>query len=354
MFEDAAGAGNVRAYSLLADSYFHGRGVPVDFQTALSLYGHAAERGDLDAQCQFGHMLSAGIAIERDYPEALRWLGAAAEQNHPGACYNLGVMYEQGRGVAADPLRAAEFFGRAADRGEARAAYSLAVLILRGVEGLPHALSDAFVLMRNAAASGDSNALFYMGYFHETGEIAPRDVFEAVANYFSAAKQGHLQAMASVVRVVGEVIEASNNGDPQAAMLLGDLLYAGCGIVADQPKAVELYSVAAEAGVPDAQARMGNVCRLGICVRPDPDDAIRWYLLAAAGGIVVAMEQLAEIYDQAGDVVPAFAYGSMAVASGSLNMGDFMERVRSRLTAEQVLAAEAMARDLADSCSRSD
>ncbi len=60
-------------------------------------------------------MQGKGVAV--DYATAVRWWRRAALQDHVGAQFNMGVAYQNGFGIEADPLEALFWYSLAMVNG---------------------------------------------------------------------------------------------------------------------------------------------------------------------------------------------------------------------------------------------
>jgi uncharacterized protein len=96
----AAEQGNALAQTILGDIYRYGKGVPQDYQQAVSWYRKAAKQGLAEAQFNLGNMYRYGKGVPPDYKEAVSWYRKAGEQGHAEAQFNLGIMYATGAGIA--------------------------------------------------------------------------------------------------------------------------------------------------------------------------------------------------------------------------------------------------------------
>lgn len=69
----------VAQYSL-GDTYNRGRGVPCDYEEAVTWYRKAADQGNANAQHSLGRMLLQGSVVPIDDAEAVNWHRMAADQ----------------------------------------------------------------------------------------------------------------------------------------------------------------------------------------------------------------------------------------------------------------------------------
>ena len=96
----AAEQGNALAQTLLGAIYRCGKGVPQNYQQAVSWYRKAAEQGIAEAQFNLGNMYRYGKGLPPDYKEAVTWYRKAGAQGYAEAQFNLGIMYATGAGIA--------------------------------------------------------------------------------------------------------------------------------------------------------------------------------------------------------------------------------------------------------------
>ncbi len=101
LFETAVRYGYRAAYCNLADAYFFGNGVDVDYVTAADNYKKAAEisdengETDHDAGMNYGYMLYQGLGVPKDTALAKEYLLRAANHYIPLARYRLAVVFEE-------------------------------------------------------------------------------------------------------------------------------------------------------------------------------------------------------------------------------------------------------------------
>lgn len=88
-------------------------------ELCLKWYRIAANKGNPDAQCFLADMYYLGEAVEVDYKKAFKWYLKSAEQGHPGGQAGLGDMYlygESAEGVEYE--KAIKLFKKAAEQGD--------------------------------------------------------------------------------------------------------------------------------------------------------------------------------------------------------------------------------------------
>jgi len=118
---------------ILGLRYFHGNGVPKDFEKSMKLIRQAAEQGNAEAQLILGSMQSW---FAFDYPqanaEAAQWLRRAVaggangpNSKDPKMQYTIGKYYAEGIGGPKNETEAVKWFFRAAAQGNESAKEAL-------------------------------------------------------------------------------------------------------------------------------------------------------------------------------------------------------------------------------------
>ncbi|HEY1109093.1 MAG TPA: tetratricopeptide repeat protein [Opitutaceae bacterium] len=116
-------------------------------------------------------------------------LRAAAEKGEPEAQEQYGEMLLRGDDeVKQDEFRAVELLERAARAGRWGAAYRLGMLLTEGKGGLEKDPSRAIDYFRAAAVAGDKQALYNLGAAYASGRGVKRDYGEALAWFILARK----------------------------------------------------------------------------------------------------------------------------------------------------------------------
>ncbi|WP_409766509.1 hypothetical protein [Ferrovibrio sp.] len=124
--------GDVAAMRNLGHLYRWGQGVERDIQQAMHWYRRAAETGFARAQANLAAIyLQGDEGVSIDYAEAHKWFEAAAKQGHAVAQYNLGLMYELGLGVEKNEAIALGWYNNAAKAGQPDALERLSLMVMR-------------------------------------------------------------------------------------------------------------------------------------------------------------------------------------------------------------------------------
>ena len=295
-----------------------------------------ARRGDVQAQ------LEAGFAFFKlnNPVRAAFWFSSAAMNGLPEAQYNLARCFADGYGVEKNLHQAMIFFQRAADQKLTAAQIELAKLYLSGIPAAPEANPP-----RPAVAADEKKAFALLQRLSEQDVVEAKVVFARylVAKYHEdhekiipllnqAADAGNVQSQIILAdyllsrtdsvrdekrardllqkaavhdpEALAKLAFAVENGfgappDPAAArqlyeqalqqkfsplpaVRLANYLFTGShGAVQDIPRAVKLYTAAAESGLPEALYRLGECCRDGIGTERDHGRAFEFFFQAA-------------------------------------------------------------------------
>ncbi len=138
-------------------AYFHGRGVPKDYDRAFSCFQKSAEKGQVNAQYYLGLCHYYGYGTSQDYKQAVFWFRMAAEEGQISAQYNLGLCHYYGYGLPQDYTLAVSLFQKAAEKGHTHAIYNLGLCYENGF-GIPRNITMAKTCYHKAANKGNSDA----------------------------------------------------------------------------------------------------------------------------------------------------------------------------------------------------
>jgi hypothetical protein len=152
-----AQAGDSSAMVDLGMNYANGRGVPEDYQKAISWLRKASDAGDAAGMNNLGVMYANGYGVPKDCRQAAAWYRKAAEAGYVLAMANLGSMYENGKGVPKDSQQALGWYHKAAQAGSTSAMYDLGVMYENG-EGVVKNREQAVEWYRKAAVLGEPHA----------------------------------------------------------------------------------------------------------------------------------------------------------------------------------------------------
>jgi TPR repeat protein len=190
--------------------------------------------------------------------------------------------------------------------------------------------AHAFSEWIESAKAGDAHAQHGLGMLYELGQGVPYADPKAAAGWYQkAVEQNYAPAINNLARLyadgrgvkqdVPKAIElwskAAETGNTTARFNLGLQYAAGIGVKKDMKKAAEHLLQAAESGLPEAQFAIANYYRDGSGVAKDMDAARQWYDRAAAAGFEPARKELAAIDKPAVSETPAVEQGAAQPAA---------------------------------------
>ena len=241
--------------TILADHYYYGLGLEVDYAVALRLFEQAAADGDAYAEFSVAHQYYFGDGTERDFALAREYFERAAAQDYSAAYGHLAEIWYNGNGVEPDTTRSLEIaqrgteledpfsmvmlghhfieghgvevdFDRAralyqtgADNGALAGAESLADMAYLG-QGEPQDYEKAFDLFEQVLDNypDRSYAAYSMAYMLMRGEGVEVDVAAAVPLMESAFAAGERYAFPEMPLIYGHPDYAGPHADPVRAM----------------------------------------------------------------------------------------------------------------------------------------
>ena len=249
------------------------------YSVALSNFESRAMEGDRVAQFCLGFMLknhgqevltnSNDTENQRD---AIKWYTASASQGYLPAQNDLGViyvhLYEESNGKNSQKLEMAkEWFQKAADQDYAPSQFNLCIISEHE--------NTAAEWARQAADQGYPPAQNHLGSLYYHGNGVDKTPKLSVKWFRAAAEQGY----------------------PPAQHNLGICYEKGFGIDKNLEQAFRWWKKAAKQGDADGQFAVALSYWLGDSVGKDDEEALKWYRKAANQGHVVALNNLAKMYN---------------------------------------------------------
>jgi len=153
----------------------------------------AAEKGDAEAQAQWGLLLATGDNVPQDVKEALSWLRRAAQQGEVTAMFNLGIILEKGLGCEADPDEAALWYWQTAELGDTQAKMKLGTMLIKG-QGFTQG-SPVIQAIEASAEKGHPYAQSFYAKLHLDG-VGIEPNYEVAEKWFRlSAAQGDESAI---------------------------------------------------------------------------------------------------------------------------------------------------------------
>lgn len=161
----AAERGETAAANVVAEAYYHGRGVATNRAEAVRWYRLAAEAGNDDAEASLGRCLQHGEGCERNLDEAILWYFKAAEKGNVYACDGLALCFLNGIGVDRDEAEGFLWARKAAEKGYASSERMVGECFLLG-RGVKENREKALFWLQSANRHGDRRAARLMeGFF---------------------------------------------------------------------------------------------------------------------------------------------------------------------------------------------
>ena len=217
----------------------------------------SAEQGFAKAEARMGELYVAGLGVPTDPAIAVEWFTRAAQNGDEYAQYNLGISYLKGKGIGQNPIAAEKWLRKAADQGNKKAEQALEAIGLETVANKANANPlQAVAQFKQAAATGDTIAMYNLGTFYLKGHGVAQNNAEAVKWYRKAADLGL----------------------PIAQYDLGTHYSQGtAGLRKDARKATAYFQQAADQGFASAQASLGFIYVTGQLGKADPELAVKWF-----------------------------------------------------------------------------
>lgn len=291
-----------------------------DRATIAAIEGES-QAGDADAQIVLSIMSRFGLGVRKDLDRSRAELLKAAAKGNVHAFQLLGSYYQKGVGVARDDAEALKWHLKAAERGDPVSAMAAASLYAASPGADPDKARD---LYDHAAQVVDAKALMIIAATFIKGQGVRQD-FTRAARYLDAAT---VQGGDRIRTVVAEMYAGSPDGFPP-----------------DYPKALALYSGAAERGDPQAYYGLAVMHANGLGVPPDTRTALGWLLKSAAAGFAPAQVAVSRAYlENISPRDPVLAYAWFALIPGKdANLQDEQKALASHMTHEQIAEAQALA-----------
>ena len=136
----------------------------------------------------------------------------------------------------------------------------------------------------------------------------------------------------------------ADSGDVNASYGMGLLYGNGFGVDMNDDLALKYYGLAAEKGHAEAQFNLAVMHQNGWGVPQSDETANKWYAMAAEQGITAAQIAIGRFYSldflDSYDPITAYMWFSLAEKLGDVDASDKREFLSTRMTAEQIAAAD--------------
>jgi uncharacterized protein len=334
LFQEAR-QGSAEAARTLADHYRATGDGPERLSAAIEWYQRAIELGDAEAALRLGRLRLDPKSPLRQPQEARNAFVKAAERGSVEAAMILAEDPYNGAALGVQNSVADLWLNRAIETKAPRALVLAAEIRSQfGVEGRAAAKSLLHEALQRV--DDDVTALLALGRHVRDGVLIERDVPLALTLFDRAAAVDNTMAYYEFARTalsnqdaaaggmlqtaIDRLRTAAERGHVKAAVVLGDALLLGQGVLESQAAAMEWYQRAAASGSPVAYIRLGDVYA-GRSAGLEAPQALEWYRKAAEANSAIGMVRLGKMFNE-GRGVPrdqalAATWFSRAAAAGS-------------------------------------
>ena len=243
---------------MLGRCYYDGRGVSLNYETAVHWYQKAAEQGYAEAQSRLGDYYKYGTGIAQDHAKAVYWYQKAVEQGHAAAQFNLGLCYEYGTGLVQDYAKAAYWYRKGADQGDISSLSALSRFYQQG-KGVPQSSEVAAYWQQKAIDSGHRGLQLFLGediqQYNDSVKLDYKKKAEqgnAVAQYVLGRLYYEDGDYVNAVKYLTMASQSDTSG--AASFLLSKCYRNGFGVPQDVAKADSLQKKALEKGWDEAKS----------------------------------------------------------------------------------------------------
>lgn len=224
-----------------------------------------ADGGDVASQLDLGYMFLYGTnGATVNYQQAFHYYNLAAESKNPIALNNLGSLYFNGIGTNVDYAKAIDYFRKAAEYGSDDAAVNLAVIFLSSNKKInsPEIYREIRDLLEKSATKNDI-AKYLLGYSYYVGFDVRKD-YKKAFNY---------------IKSVADKAEYD-----EAQLVLSEFYINGHGTPKNYTRAVQYLESASEQGNGEAMVRLGDIYSSGKIYKQDILQAHYYYNIASFMG----------------------------------------------------------------------
>ena len=307
LFRKAAEKGHAKAQYFYGSMYFYGNGVGQNFAVALKWFRQSALQGDADAQNMQGQMYRDGLWVERNLAEAAKYFLKSAEQGNADAQNSIGNLYSSGQGVGQNYEEAALWYQKSAGQGNAEAQKNLGNMYRDGL-GVDKDYKEAVSWYCKSAEQGNAEAEKNLGNMYFDGRGVDQNYAEALKWYQKSAEQEYAPAENNIGRLyidglgvekdytqaLNWLFKSAKHGSAMALYNIGVMYFNGMGVDPSSEKACEWYRKSAEKGCSLAQLTLGNKYYDGTGVEKNFVEAYKWYQKSAEQGNADALAKMAK------------------------------------------------------------
>ncbi len=266
--------GHMESQLLWGSLYIDGDYFPHDYSKAVFWLAKAAEKGNIEAQCNLGYCYEQ----LKDFSNAIKWYRCSAEKGNTYGQCNLARCYLKGIGVTKDYNQALQWFEIAAHQGSADG--------VDGVERIQFILeySESSQKYIQRAKEGDVRAQINLGieYLSDENIIFAQDLKMALYWLEKAADQGNSKGqyeLGNCYKEMGKSFQAAywykmaaGNGNAHGQHSLAECYENAIGLPQDCKQALIWYKKALSNGLQEAKSDVERVENILSHNNEDEDD----------------------------------------------------------------------------------
>lgn len=158
-----------------------------DIRTAIRQWEILAQAGDAEAQGLLGWFYYHGQGVPQDYEKSRNWLEKSAAQGNTLAQIHLAVFYLQGIGGPQNKPQARALLERAVTHDTGLPQSIQAMVMLGALYADDGDYTTAAIWLEKAAQRGDATAQYEIGRLYADGKGVPQDYTKAITWYQKAA-----------------------------------------------------------------------------------------------------------------------------------------------------------------------
>lgn len=321
----AAKDGNVEAQYELANMYYNGENVEIDYKKAIEWYKLSAEKGLLDSQLKLGDMYYSGINMNKNLEEAVKWYSLAAKNGDLDSQMMLGDMYYNGKKVGINYKKAEEFYKLAAKNLSDKAQCILGDMYFTGKEIRWYMITEKEFEDRYKLNKEDVQK--NMGRLYIESNAVKKSYCKAIKYYKLSAEQGNSEAQYKLADIYKEGVGVEKDFEEAerlytesaktnsiAQIKLADFLKenvseitVGMFLIKNNKsieeytleiykKILKYYELAAKQEISEAEYKLGDLYCEGKIIKQDYKEAFKWYNLSANHGNALGQFNLANMY----------------------------------------------------------
>lgn len=306
--------GDAEASYEIANRYFEGIDVEVNYNESIIYYKRAALSGCVEAKYILGYIYENACGVEKDVYKAYNYYKDAANEGNAEAQYSLGNMLYQGSGCDKNDMLAIYWIKKSLETLDEPFIYlTLSMILANSEDETVNDEKQAFKYINKAVELGDKTAINILGTFYEKGLGVKQDYNKAFDCYFKAYENGVeasyinvgacFQYGCGVEKNLREAAKfymmGANCGNKYCLNALGMCYKNGSGVEKDLSKSLELFLEAAYAGNYAAAFNVGLAYDEGYGVEVNRLEAHKWFLISANEGFGKAMFSLG-VYEELG------------------------------------------------------